>query len=214
MADKPAPAQQAQLVEHYCIGCPDLLEVTAPSRPELNAKYRVAADGRIDLGKLGQLRVEGRTTSEAAARIAQLAGLAPNAVQLRVIGFYSQQIYLVGEVYGLQRSIPYEGPERVADLLQRAGGLAPGAALGEVRVIRSHIIDGHSPEIFQVDLQAILLKHDSRTNVVLQPFDEIHVGETAQSSLARSMPPLLLPFYESLFGLRQKKDETSLPATR
>src|SRR5262249_6019685 len=192
----------------------DVLEVGVPGRPELNAQYRVAADGRIDLGKLGRERVEDRTALEAAARIAQLAGLSPSSVQVRVVAYNSQQVYLVGEVHGLQHTIPYEGPERVADLLQRAGGLASGAALSEVRVIRSHVIDGRAPEIFAVDLQAILLKHDSRTNVVLQPFDEIHVGETPQSSLARTMPPLLLPFYESLFSLRPKNDESSLAATR
>lgn len=214
MADKPAASHNTELAEQYSIGCPDVLEVTASSRPELNGRYRVAADGRIELGKLGRVRVENHTTANAAAQIAHLAGLAPDAVRVHVVEFKSQQIYLIGEVQGLQRTIPYEGPERVADLLQRAGGLTSGAALGEVRVIRSHVIDGHAPELFLVDLQAILLKHDSRTNIVLQPFDEIHVGETTQSSLARSMPPLLLPFYQSLFGLRPKKDEANLATAR
>jgi protein involved in polysaccharide export with SLBB domain len=207
MADKPAPVQNEALAEHYRIGCPDVLEVAVPARSELNGRYRVAADGRIDLGKLGRLRVEGRTAVEAATQIAQFAGLPSSAVLVRVVEFNSQQVYLMGEVHGLQRAIPYEGPERVGALLQRAGGLAPGAALGQVHVVRSHVIDGRAPEVFQVDLQAIVMKHDTRTNIVLQPFDEIHVGETPQSTLARSMPPVLLPFYEGLFGLRPKQDE-------
>jgi protein involved in polysaccharide export with SLBB domain len=91
----------------------------------------------------------------------------------------------------------------VVDLLQRVGGLSPGAAPADVYLIRSHLVDGGTPEVFHIDLQAIFAKHDQRTNVLVQPFDQINVGESRRSNLSRSMPPVLLPLYQSLFGLQQ-----------
>jgi protein involved in polysaccharide export with SLBB domain len=207
MAEKPQSTHHADSTDPYRIGCPDVVALTVVGRPELSGPHRVGVDGRIDLGKLGRVRVEDRTLPEAAALIAERAAVPPGAVQVRIGEFNSQQIYLVGEIRGFQRAMPYQGPERVAELLQRMGGLGPGAAVGEVHVIRSHIIDGHTPEVFHVDLQAVVMKHDQRTNIVLQPFDEIHVGETRQSAFARCMPPLLLPFYRSLCGLEQSPDK-------
>ena len=163
----------------------------------------VGPDGRLDLGDLGRLRVEGMTTAEVASAIAERLHAPPAGVQVTVRAYRSQQVYLLGEVRGLQHAVSYEGPERVADLLQRVGGLTPGAAVGDVYLVRSHLVDGQTPELFRVDLQAILTKHDQRTNIVVQAFDQITVGESPQSTLARSLPPLLLPMYQSLFGLQQ-----------
>ena len=86
-------------------------------------------------------------------------------------------------------------------MLRRAGGLSSGAALGDVYLVRSRLIEDKPPEVVRIDVQAILVKNDQRTNYIVQPFDEISVGETRQSYLARSMPPWLLPLYRSLFGL-------------
>jgi protein involved in polysaccharide export with SLBB domain len=90
----------------------------------------------------------------------------------------------------------------VADLLKRVGGITPSTQPSEVHVIRSHIQDGHAPEVFHVDLRAIYLKHDDRTNLVLQPFDEVYVGETRQSRLTKCFPNWLKPLYEGLLGLK------------
>ena len=43
------------------------------------------------------------------------------------------------------------------DLLQRVGGIAPGAAPQDVYVVRSHLGEGR-PEVFHVDLDAIVLR--------------------------------------------------------
>jgi protein involved in polysaccharide export with SLBB domain len=128
-------------------------------------------------------------------------GIPPDRVQVRVSEYQSQSIYLYGEVTGLQRPVPYQGPETVLDLLQRTGGIRPGAAPGSVYVVRSHVADGRPPEVFHIDLQAILLKHDPQTNLRLQPFDQVYVGETRQSSLVKCLPHWLQPLYEKLWGM-------------
>lgn len=138
-------------------------------------------------------------------RGAHAAGVLPGGTSARVAEFNSQHLYLFGEVNGLQRVVPYRGPETILDLLQRAGGIAPGAALGQIRVVRPHVADGRPPEVFTVDLAAILLKHDQDTNVPLQPSDHVYVGESGKSRLAPCFPPWLRPLYEALSGMKRAK---------
>jgi polysaccharide biosynthesis/export protein len=201
LADKLPPARREDLLDNYRIGCPDVLAIQIVGRPELSGPRPVTVDGRTDLGSLGRPRVEGMAALEVARTVAARAGLPASAVQVRVAEYRSQQLYLVGEVHGLQRAVAYEGPERVAELLQRAGGLAPGAAVSDVHVIRPHVPDDRTPEVFRVDLEAIVLHHDQRTNITLQPFDQVYVGETRRSHLEHCVHPLLLPFYRSVCGL-------------
>jgi protein involved in polysaccharide export with SLBB domain len=196
-----APRQEASAP--YRVGCPDEIEITFTAQLGTGSRHVIGPDGRIDLGKLGMLRVDGKTTAEIGAVVAERAGVTPQAVHVAVRAYRSQQVYLVGEIKGLQRAVPYQGPERVVELLQRSGGLTSGAERSAVFLVRSHLTDGRAPEVLRIDVQAIVAKHDQRTNYVVEPFDEISVGETRQSILARSLPPWMLPLYQSLFGLQQ-----------
>jgi protein involved in polysaccharide export with SLBB domain len=201
----PRAPQSAASFEPYTLGCPDVLEVGVIGQTDAPNRCTVGVDGCIDLGTLGRVRVEGQTSGQAVESIAAAAGLAPNRVRLRMLEYKSRQIYLSGEVAGKHRTVPYQGPETVADLLQRAGGVTPGAETGDVHVIRSHITDGQAPEDFRVDLRAIYVDHDERTNLLLQPFDQVYVGETRKSSLTKCFPRWLRPTYERLLGLKRNE---------
>jgi polysaccharide export outer membrane protein len=201
LSDASMEERNQGVTESYCVECPDVLQVSLGDRSETGSNHIIAPDGRIDLGPLGRVRVEGLTPTVAAHRIAAAARLPPQGVQVRVAEYRSQKIYLFGEVTGLQRAVPYQGPETVLDLLHRTGGITPGAAAGEVHVVRSHVPEGRAPEIFHVDLNAVVLKHDERTNLRLQPFDQVYVGETYPSTWEKCVPPCFRPFYEAAWGL-------------
>jgi polysaccharide biosynthesis/export protein len=47
----------------------------------------------------------------------------------------------------------------------------------------------------------ILSNRDQTTNVILQPSDQILVGETRRSSFSRLLPEWFLPVYRKLVGL-------------
>lgn len=185
----------------YAVACPDLLELAIAGRPELDGRREVGTDGRINLGMLGRLRVEGRGLEEIADDVAEVAGVPVAAVHVRVAEYRSRQIYLFGQAFGQQRAVAYRGPETVTDLLQRVGGVAPGAAAEDVSVVRTRVTQGRAPEVFRVDLPAILSGKDARTNLRLEPFDEIYVGETKQSAVSRCVPPCFKPIYQRLSGL-------------
>lgn len=197
-ADKGLAARTENAAEVYFVNCPDVLDVLIESHPELSGQREIGPDGRIALGATGRLRVEGHTVTEAVLLLSQACGVPPAKVRVRVAEYKSRQLYLIGQVAGIQHVVPYQGPEAVVDLLHRVGGITPAAAPDDVRVLRSHIADGKPPETFRIDLQAILLRHDARTNIYLRPQDQVFVGETRQFSLLKCMPPWLRPLYETV----------------
>ena len=200
MAD-PA-SRDADIEARYIVHCPDLLEVEAPG-PLDDAARPVGADGCIPLADGGRFYVEGMTAPEIAQVAANRLGLPSGQVRVGVIEYNSQELYLFGEVAGGERAVPYQGPETVLDLLQRVGGVAPGAAVGNVQVVRSHVADGTSPELFQVDLVAILLRGDQKTNVRLEPFDQIYIGQTKRSCLKTLVPPWAQALHDRLSERRR-----------
>jgi protein involved in polysaccharide export with SLBB domain len=202
MADRGNAPRNERVADEYRVGCPDVLDVSVPDRPDLSGRCQVGPDGRIELESLARSRVEGLTPPEIARLLATQAGVPTDQVRVRVADYASQELYLFGQVSGLQRAVPYEGQETVLDLLQRIGGITAGAAPDDVVVIRTHLADGKRPEVFHVDLKAIVLKHDQRTNVRLLPFDQVHVGETRQARVERSIPPWLRPLYQAVWDTR------------
>ncbi len=179
------------VARHYRVACPDIIALEIAERSEFTGKYEIGPDGRINLGDYGNPRIEGRTLAEAAHEIGAEVGVNPMSVQVRVVEFRSQRVLLFGEVAGQQRSVPYRGQETVLELLQRVGGITPGAAPDDVYVVRPHLGDNRRPEIFRVDLNAIVMKHDQRTNIRVLPFDQVYVGETRESKVEKAIPPWL-----------------------
>jgi protein involved in polysaccharide export with SLBB domain len=200
-ADRNTTHEDPKIAHSYAVECPDVLDLVIPGHPELSHAQTVGVDGRINLGPFGRLLVEGQSVVDVAANIAQVTQTLPSEVQVSVASYRSQQIFLFGQVAGTQRAVAYRGPETVQELLQRVGGISAGAAPENVTVIRSHVADGRQPEVFHVDLRAIVADHDQRTNVRLAPFDQIYVGQNRRSTMEKCVPPCLQPVYELFCGL-------------
>ena len=126
-------------------------------------------------------------------------------VSVRVAEFKSQQLYLFSDVPGLQHVVPYQGPETIVDLLQRVGGISSHCSPDEIQVVRAHVADGAPPETFHVDLAAIVFKHDPKTNVPLQPFDQIYFGQSRESTILNLCSPWFQPLYHKLCGIARRE---------
>jgi polysaccharide export outer membrane protein len=185
----------------YRIGCPDVLEVAFADRPEWDVFASVDLDGRVLLAHPGSPRVEGRTLDDVRHELARLAGTDPDNVTVRLAAARSSRVFLHGPIRGRCRVVPYQGPETVTDFLKRVGGLPPGSKLNQVYVVRPNVATGKRPEVFQVDVAAVLADQDPATNVPLMPSDEVYVGETKRSVIARILPDWLGPLYRRLSGL-------------
>jgi protein involved in polysaccharide export with SLBB domain len=196
LADRNPAAHRPNPEAEYCLHCPDVLQVSAPG---WSGDQAVGPDGRVRLGAAA-VRVDGQTPAEAARTIAGRLDVDPGEVQVRVVGFNSQRVYVHGEVAGLQRAVPYQGPETVVDLLQRLGGITPGAAPEDIQVVRSRVADGRPPEVFHVHLEAILAEGDQSSNVRLEPFDQVYVGQTRRHCVACCLPPWMRSLFTKAGG--------------
>jgi protein involved in polysaccharide export with SLBB domain len=161
----------------------------------------IGPDGWLDLPEAGRVRVAGQTPSEVGRTIARALRVPANRIHVRVLDYRSQQIFIYGELAGVQRAVAYRGPETLLEVLQRAGGITPGAAPGNIQVLRSHIAEGRAPEVFPIDLEAIVLQNDQQTNIRIEPFDQIYIGESRRGVLQKCCPPWMRPAYEKLVGL-------------
>ena len=194
-AEAPAPSVA------YQVGCPDVLEVAFRDHPEWDAVAVVDVDGRLPLAEPGNPRVDGRTLQQIRDDLAALAGCPPERVSVSLAAARSGRVIVYGPVRGRARAVPYQGPEPVLDFLKRVGGLPPGSKLNQVYVVRPNVAAAARPQVFRVNVGAVLVDGDPRTNVTLMPDDQVYVGETKQSSLSRLMPDWLGTVYRRVTGL-------------
>jgi protein involved in polysaccharide export with SLBB domain len=200
--------------EHYRVGCPDVIELVVPARPEFDGRHEIGPDGRIEFADYDRLRIEGRTPPEIARLVARETGVDAAKVEVRVVEFRSQHVLLFGEVIGWQRRVSYRGQETVLDLLQRVGGITPGAEPRHIYVLRPHVGENRRPEAFHVDLHDIVLNHDHKTNIRLMPFDQVYVGETRRAEIEKALPPWLRPAYQVLWNANgDAKSESEPPGS-
>jgi protein involved in polysaccharide export with SLBB domain len=201
LADRNPASHESHLADHYSVQCPDTLTVRVQGVHPWQRNYRINADGRIEVENVPPLRVDGLTAPEVAAELATQLALPAEAVEVRVAVYESRQLFVHGEEGRLQRAEPWIGPETVVDFLQRIGGLGPSCAPGDVQVVRSHIADGRASEVFPVDLEAIVVRHDLQSNVRLEPFDQVNLGQSSRSNFSRCLPLWLRPLFDGLSGL-------------
>jgi polysaccharide biosynthesis/export protein len=205
LARRPPPAHLLQVAATYHARCPDVLEVDIAGLPQYSGAKRIGPEGRIDLGDAGQPQIDGETTPEIVRTVAESVGISPEQVRVAVAEYNSQYLYLFGPAAGIQRAVPYHGPETVLDLLHRVGGLPNSAAVRDITVIRPHVAAGKRPEVFHIDLAAIVLRNDPETNILLEPFDQVHIGQSRRASFSDSLPPWLRPVFNRLSGMNHIK---------
>lgn len=122
-------------------------------------------------------------------RIAAALRSSPSQIRVHVAEYRNRCVYLCGPVRGTERAVSYVGPETVMDFLRRSGALSREAEPHDVHVVRANVAEGHRPEAFPVDLMAILSRGGHDTNIVLQPNDQVYVGESRSSVWTRRLPP-------------------------
>ncbi len=143
-----AQAAPAAAPAPYRVGPGDVIEVSVDGRPDLSRLPTVQTTGSVWLPRAGDVEVRGLTTAEIAARVAPLlasADLAAPRVAVRVTGYHSQFVWVMGAVNRPGRK-PLRAGTRLVDALLDAGGFVQGAS-GEVVVLRGAGFEGGAKEI-------------------------------------------------------------------
>lgn len=187
--------------ETYRLGYQDAVEIIVNGLPELSGRFTINVEGRIEIPYLDNLRVDGETIPGLQRKIAQELKLPCEKIICRVVAHRSRLIYVRGPIEAGDRAVPYQGPENVVNFIRRCGGLLPSANVKDIHVVRSNVSRGTRPQVFTVDLEAIMLKGDPKTNVFLQSFDEVYIGEMPRAKLGRALPKWLRPVYRGCCDL-------------
>jgi polysaccharide export outer membrane protein len=179
-ADKPsAPppaAPQAPPIADYRIGPLDVLDIAAPSVPDLTRTVRVSGAGEISLPFVGVIKASGRTALELQQDIAErLAQYVKDPeVSVFVKEFTSERVTVEGEVN--QPGIyPIVGKTTLLQVLALARGTSPIAKLARVTVYRE--IDGQrSASIYNID--AIRVGREADPEILGNDLVEVDTSRT------------------------------------
>ncbi|QGP78589.1 XrtA/PEP-CTERM system exopolysaccharide export protein [Sphingobium sp. CAP-1] len=167
--------------EEYVIGPLDDLTIFVWRNAELGAKVQVRPDGRITTPLITDMPAVGKTPKMLAEDIKlALSQYIENPLVSVIVnnfnGTYSQQVRIVGATEK-PASIPYRANMTLLDAMISVGGLSEYAAGNRGRLVRFDKATGKQKE-YQVRLNDLLKKGDTRANVLLAPGDVIIIPES------------------------------------
>ena len=167
--------------EEYVIGPLDDLTIFVWRNPELGAKVQVRPDGRITTPLITDMPAVGKTPKMLADDIKlALSQYIENPLVSVIVnnfsGTFSQQVRIVGATEK-PASIPYRANMTLLDAIIAVGGLSEYATGNRARLVRFDKDSGKQTE-YQVRLNDLLKKGDTRANVMLAPGDVIIIPES------------------------------------
>jgi len=178
LAMSPAVAQVAP-VGGYRIGPKDLLEIRVFEVPELNIERRVSEEGSVNLPLIGDVPVQGLTSSELADRLkalleARYVQRASVAVQVRE--FRSRPIAMMGAVRQ-PGNLAFSGRWTLLEALGAVGGLTDQHG-GTIFIMR-RAENGLSDQV-AIDVDDLMLRALPEANIPIFSGDIIHIPSRVQ----------------------------------
>ena len=171
----PCLFSQISTTKDYIIGPRDLIEIFVYGLTELNNfPTRVSEDGLITLPHLGDVEVNGLSKTELEKKLKEL--LSENILHdPQVIVFIrehqSKIVYVDGAV-GTPGTYELIGPQRLMQIITRAGGLSSEAG-DKIFIFRTHP-DGTTATL-PISIDDLYMRGDADQNIPLLAGDSIHV---------------------------------------
>ena len=168
--------------DEYLIGEGDLLKITVYDNPDLTTDARVGGDGKVTLPLIGEILVNGMTTTDAQKNIAAMFanGYINNPqVSVFITEYKSKKVTTLGE-FTKPGLIELRGNSTLMEVISNAGGITPNAS--ETLLIKRKIMkpDGTGEELtITVELNKLLEKGDINANIMVRDGDSIYVPRAA-----------------------------------
>jgi polysaccharide export outer membrane protein len=161
----------------------DVLDVTAPSAPELNRTVTVEPDGRISLPLIGGVMAADRTVPDLAHTLTQIyAGqLVRPEIDVDVKTATPLRVFVGGEV-GKPGVYDMPGDINALQAVILAGGFTPNSKMSEVVIIRRG--PGGRAMMRTVDLHNAVFRASVTDAIPLRRLDVIYVQRTGLANLA------------------------------
>jgi polysaccharide export outer membrane protein len=177
----------------YVVRPPDSIMIHAPDAPELDGMHSIVRpDGKIALRLLGEVDVAGLTIEEIAVKLkAQLARYYVDPEVVVELGSNrSQYYYVFGEVTSAGPR-PFTGRDTLLKALAEAQPTYL-AWRARIRILRPSP-DAEERKVIVVDLDRIVERGDTTSDVLLQPGDVIQVPPTPLAWIGHRIRELLYP---------------------
>jgi len=181
------PAAAARVSKNYRVGGYDVLNIMIYEEEDLSRNaLRVSADGYITFPLIGQLNVDGLTTSEIekliAGKLAQEEYLLDAHVSVMVIDYKSKRALVLGSVNN-PGSYALQARERVLDAISKAGGIRRTEIRGKSSAGQKGLIirtdNPDTPQekkiVIKIDLKGLLEDGDQMSNIYMQDKDVLFV---------------------------------------
>ncbi|MBA3756852.1 MAG: polysaccharide biosynthesis/export family protein [Nitrosomonas sp.] len=176
-------APDKETYEQYRVGPRDILNITVWGHPELTipaGEFRsaeaagnvVGEDGTFFYPFAGVIRAAGRTVEEIREELTQKLSKYIEKVQLdvRVAGYRSQRVYVVGEVAQPGIHLVKDIPLTVLEAINSAGGAKPEADLRNITLTRGD-------KTYSINLLSLYEGGDIKQNVLLKQGDVLNVPD-------------------------------------
>lgn len=196
----------------YRIGSQDVLLVTVWDHPEITlplGQFRTDAasgttvddDGNVFFPYIGKVAVAGLTVTQARDRITlRLADvLQKPQVDVKVVAFRSQKVYVGGEVRNPAVYNVTDIPFTLSEAIARSGGFLPTADDSRILLTRGD-------RTWKLDFQALMATGKGLTQIVLKDGDALHIPNTKEQPvymLGELMRPGSLPLVHGNLTLAQ-----------
>lgn len=181
------PDATARVSKNYRVGGYDVLNIIVYEEEDLSRNaLRVSADGYITFPLIGQLHVDGLTTSEIeqliSHKLAQEQYLLEAHVSVMVTDYKSKRALVLGSVNN-PGSYALEARERVLDAISKAGGIRRVETRGKTSAGKKGLIirteNPDTPQekkiVIKIDLKGLLEDGDQVSNIYIQDKDVLYV---------------------------------------
>jgi polysaccharide export outer membrane protein len=173
----------------YVIGEGDVLQIIVWDHPELTipagqfrdaetSGQQVGEDGYLYYPYVGMVKAAGMNIPALRDVLTERLSryIANPQLDVRVVGYRSKRVYVVGEVRDPGVLPINDVPLTIADAISLSGGLTENAHKSGVNVSRSG-------EVYEIDLKALYDFADSSQNLMLQHGDIVNVLDRSQQKV-------------------------------
>jgi polysaccharide export outer membrane protein len=176
----------------YVVDPPDAIRIEFTNDPAMTREVALRSDGCVTLPLLEDVHVAGLTPMQIREKLEKMYAqyYTDPKLLVSVTGFNSKHVYVYGEVAGRRGSLAYTGKMTVSDVIGLVGGFTNRAAPDRVRVVRR---DPERPEVFRVDLKALIYEGDHMQEVSLAENDVVYVPPNILAKIGYTFEALLFP---------------------
>ncbi len=181
--------------EDFQLGPGDRISVRVWRQEDLTMDLVIAPDGSITYPLIGRVEVAGLTYTQLSEKLTAAVSTyyANPQVTVNILEVQSQKVFVVGEVTA-PSVLELTHPLTVMEAITLAGGINSYARTRNVLLVRGGL---EEPELYTVDVHAILSEGKMDQNVVLQRGDILFVPTRTITNAARffkDVQTVLAPF--------------------